>query len=54
MLEAFEAAILAFPGPVLAISRDRWFIRRFGGALWELDEGRLVKHEGESLGQISV
>jgi macrolide transport system ATP-binding/permease protein len=45
VLEAFEAAILAFPGPVLAISHDRWFIQRFGGECWELDQGRLVKRE---------
>ncbi|HEY1354617.1 MAG TPA: ABC-F family ATP-binding cassette domain-containing protein [Ktedonobacteraceae bacterium] len=43
VLEAFEAAILAFPGPVLAISHDRWFIQRFGGVRWTLEEGRVVK-----------
>ena len=43
VLEAFESAILNFPGPVLAISHDRWFIQRFGGASWELDQGRLIK-----------
>lgn len=45
VLEAFEAAILAFPGPVLAISHDRWFIQRFGGVRWTLEEGRVVKGE---------
>jgi len=45
VLEAFEAAILNFPGPVLAISHDRWFIQRFDGMWWELDQGRLVKRE---------
>ena len=44
VLEAFELAILNFPGPVLAISHDRWFIQRFSGISWELAEGRLVKH----------
>ncbi len=48
VLEAFEAAILSFPGPVLAISHDRWFIQRFGGVRWELEEGRLVKYEEEA------
>ena len=43
VLEAFEAAILNFPGPVLAISHDRWFIQRFGGVLWELEAGELIK-----------
>lgn len=47
VLEAFETAILAFPGPVLAISHDRWFIQRFGGVRWELEQGRLVKWAAE-------
>ncbi|HEU5380483.1 MAG TPA: ABC-F family ATP-binding cassette domain-containing protein [Ktedonobacteraceae bacterium] len=47
VLEAFETAILNFPGPVLAISHDRWFIQRFGGVCWELDQGRLsLREEG--------
>jgi macrolide transport system ATP-binding/permease protein len=41
VLEAFEAAVLAFPGPVLLISHDRWLLNRFGGAIWELAEGHL-------------
>ena len=41
VLEAFEAAVLAFPGPVLLISHDRWLLNRFGGARWELDDGCL-------------
>ncbi len=45
VLEAFETAILNFPGPVLAISHDRWFIQRFGGIHWELDQGQLVRRE---------
>ncbi len=45
VLEAFEAAILAFPGPVVVISHDRWFIERFGGKQWELLAGTLVQHE---------
>jgi len=43
VLEAFEAAILAFPGPVLVISHDRWFIQRFGGEIWEFTDGEIVK-----------
>jgi macrolide transport system ATP-binding/permease protein len=42
VLEAFEAAILGFPGPVMAISHDRWFIQRFGGKMWELVDGEIV------------
>jgi macrolide transport system ATP-binding/permease protein len=45
VLGAFEGAILNFPGPVLAISHDRWFIQRFCGMRWELDHGQLVKRE---------
>ena len=44
-MEAFEAAILAFPGPVLIISHDRWLLNRFGGAIWRLDDGQLVVEE---------
>ncbi len=45
VLEGFEAAVLAFPGPVIIISHDRWFSERFGGEQWELREGTLQKHE---------
>ena len=31
VLEAFENAILHFPGPIVAVSHDRWFIERFSG-----------------------
>ena len=43
VLEAFESSIVNFPGPVIAISHDRWFIQRFGGTIWELSNGRLLK-----------
>ncbi len=45
VLEAFESAIIHFPGPVIAISHDRWFIQRFGGEVWELKDTSLVKHD---------
>jgi macrolide transport system ATP-binding/permease protein len=45
VLEAFEAAVLAFPGPVIAISHDRWFSERFVGERWELQEGHIRKSE---------
>ena len=38
ILEALEQAILDFPGPVITITHDRWFIQRVGGSLWTLDE----------------
>ena len=42
VLEAFEAAIVTFPGPVIAVSHDRWFIQRFGGKMWELIVGKII------------
>ena len=45
VLEAFESAVIAFPGPVIAISHDRWFIQRFGGEVWELADGKIMKQE---------
>jgi macrolide transport system ATP-binding/permease protein len=45
VLEAFESALLEFPGPIIAISHDRWFIQRFGGVIWELEYGNLLKHD---------
>ena len=44
VLEAFEEAIMQFPGPVIAISHDRWFIQRYGGELWTLEQGQLSIH----------
>ncbi len=43
VLDAFEAAVAAFPGPVVVVSHDRWFIQRFGGEVWELRNGKLNK-----------
>jgi macrolide transport system ATP-binding/permease protein len=43
VLEAFEAAMLAFPGPIIAVSHDRWFIQRFGGTLWMLVDGKIIQ-----------
>jgi macrolide transport system ATP-binding/permease protein len=45
ILEEFEAALRNFPGPILAVSHDRWFIERFGGRVWELHDGHLIQHE---------
>ncbi|MEO7021785.1 MAG: ATP-binding cassette domain-containing protein, partial [Ktedonobacteraceae bacterium] len=43
VLEAFESAIRAFPGPVIVTSHDRWFIQRFKGEVWEIAAGQLVR-----------
>ena len=42
VLEAFEAALKHFPGPIIAVSHDRWFVQRFGGQLWRLVDGQIV------------
>ena len=34
-----------FPGPVLVISHDGWFMQRFGGVSWELVQGKLRPRE---------
>ncbi|WP_236601557.1 ATP-binding cassette domain-containing protein [Ktedonobacter sp. SOSP1-52] len=52
VLEAFEEAILQFPGPVIAISHDRWFIQRYGGELWTLDQGRISINTGSDSGYL--
>ncbi len=41
-LETFEAAVLAFPGPVVAVSHDRTFIERFGGDTLTLADGQFT------------
>ncbi len=43
VLEEFEAALLAFPGPIMAVSHDRRFIHRFAREVWELRDGKLVQ-----------
>ena len=43
VLEAFESAMLDFPGPIMAVSHDRWFIQRFGGTLWSLEDGKIIQ-----------
>lgn len=45
VLEAFEAALRHFPGPVLAVSHDRRFIETFDGDIWHLVDGALVVGE---------
>jgi macrolide transport system ATP-binding/permease protein len=41
VLEAFETALRAFPGPIVAASHDRRFIENFGGEVWEVSDGYL-------------
>ena len=46
VLEEFEKALLDFPGPVIAISHDRHFIRRFANEIWQLDDHHLRRYLG--------
>ncbi|NDJ37032.1 MAG: ABC-F family ATP-binding cassette domain-containing protein, partial [Chloroflexi bacterium] len=39
--EAFEGALAAFPGTVIAATHDRAFVDRFATAVWVLDGGRV-------------
>jgi macrolide transport system ATP-binding/permease protein len=41
VLEAFEDALVNFPGPIIAVSHDRRFMSRFAGEIWELNDGHL-------------
>ncbi len=38
VLEAFEATVAEWPGPVIAASHDRWFIDHFKGDVLEISE----------------
>ena len=47
-LRALEEAILAFPGCVLVISHDRWFLDRIATHILAFeDDGEVVFHEGD-------
>ncbi|MFZ5813933.1 MAG: ribosomal protection-like ABC-F family protein, partial [Bacillota bacterium] len=44
--EALEEALEEYPGTLLAISHDRYFINRLAQRVWELEEGRLTSYLG--------
>ncbi|SFE12615.1 ATPase components of ABC transporters with duplicated ATPase domains [Paenibacillus algorifonticola] len=44
--EALEEALEDFPGTVLAISHDRYFINRLAKRVWELDKGKIATYLG--------
>lgn len=46
VLEQFEAALVEFPGAIVAISHDRRFIERVAQQIWELRDGRLIRYLG--------
>lgn len=43
---SFERAIAGFEGTVLAVVHDRYFIRRFAGRIWAVEEGTLANYLG--------
>ncbi|RAP75457.1 ribosomal protection-like ABC-F family protein [Paenibacillus montanisoli] len=44
--EALEEALEEFPGTILAVSHDRYFINRLADKVWELDRGKLTAFVG--------
>lgn len=44
--EALEEALEEFPGTIVAISHDRYFINKLAGSVWELREGAISKFIG--------
>ncbi|WP_459213570.1 ribosomal protection-like ABC-F family protein [Paenibacillus sonchi] len=44
--EALEEALEEYPGTVLAVSHDRYFINRCFGKLWSIAEGRFTAFSG--------
>ncbi|NWF70881.1 MAG: ABC-F type ribosomal protection protein [Chloroflexi bacterium] len=46
ILEGLEEALRQFPGPIIAATHDRRFMQSFGGEIWALEAGRLVKYLG--------
>jgi ATPase subunit of ABC transporter with duplicated ATPase domains len=44
--EALEEALEEFPGTLLAVSHDRYFINRLAHKVWELDRGEVTAYLG--------
>ncbi|WP_261302830.1 ribosomal protection-like ABC-F family protein [Paenibacillus andongensis] len=44
--EALEEALEEFPGTVLAVTHDRYFMNRLSRKIWELDQGRITAYLG--------
>ena len=45
-VEWLEQYLASFPGAVLAVSHDRYFIDKFASAIWEIEYGRLQTYRG--------
>lgn len=44
--EALEDALERFPGTILVVSHDRWFLNKLFAPVCWLDEGKLTRFEG--------
>ena len=44
--EVFEDALLAFPGTVIAVSHDRYFLNKIATKIFEMEAGGITKYEG--------
>ncbi|MBC8100380.1 MAG: hypothetical protein H7Y11_13130 [Armatimonadetes bacterium] len=49
VVESFEAALRAFPGAVLVATHDRRFLQNFGGALWQVQDGRISVTQSDNV-----
>ncbi|KRE86564.1 ABC transporter ATP-binding protein [Paenibacillus sp. Soil766] len=45
--EALEDALEEFPGTVLAVTHDRYFMNRLARKIWELDQGKITVYIGD-------
>ncbi|MBB3110739.1 ATPase subunit of ABC transporter with duplicated ATPase domains [Paenibacillus phyllosphaerae] len=45
--EALEEALEEYPGTLLAITHDRYFINRLAEKIWELEQGRITVYHGD-------
>jgi ATP-binding cassette subfamily F protein 3 len=45
--EALEDALEEFPGTVLAVTHDRYFMNRLARKIWELDQGKITVYVGD-------
>ena len=45
-LTALEESLIDYPGALLVVTHDRWFLDRVATALLVFEEGEIVRHEG--------
>lgn len=44
--EVFEEALLSYPGTVIAVSHDRYFLNKIATKIYEMEAGGITKYEG--------